>query len=600
MPNWTVAWTYWSRARLMGPTDHQSDYSLPPLMKSTSLQPGAIVFVEPEKGEFERYFSSWLKARHTTYKVESIHRDRCCINSDNDLVLLEKWPRSSEPDVEASVEDSEMYPQHPRRLVKLIEKNKGKSGALNVFIQLLRLRAKQWANDVDNTIIEPVQTFLGIVDSTHMLAEPHIFWNEALPFMATTEMGKSIKEYGKEKGCLLVQYPQHFSNINRDDYLDNKNSSFFTLWQTLRDHSKTIISSGTNAIWDVTNPKFEMCTHSCAEEISTSHENMRDFYYVHLQSFVAHAIARDHGNTEAAFVRTTVSVELFWGQVFSKHIWDYLSVFSVAVFYGMACMSKGMVFYYIWMILWILILLKSYLEKSQGARPFRGLCISAAVVLNSSQWFCNLTSPVWMVLFPMRLALKGEVPLATNTPRFLTYCFMGVFLYLPPAIITDRLVNMVRLLSPKTVVDRWDFSMVLFRSLQVYSVSAGYTVVAVIVGTVSAFKLFFKAVDNSHWTAQNGAVKVADYFTQLVASLFFLLQLVFSAYSIYFTNKANANFILGTIFVCGLNLMLCMEVTMFMAPYLSIFAFILRRPVISSKSFALIQTSLLNLPLYFL
>lgn len=87
-----------------------------------------------------------------------------------------------------------------------------------------------------------------------MLAEPEIFWNDGLPFFARMKSGASAKDYGEEhcgQQCIMVQYPQFFTNVTRDDFLDNKNSAYYTIWQTLRDCAKTITSSGTNAIWFV-------------------------------------------------------------------------------------------------------------------------------------------------------------------------------------------------------------------------------------------------------------------------------------------------------------------------------------------------------------
>ncbi len=83
-----------------------------------------------------------------------------------------------------------------------------------------------------------------------MLAQPHVFWNESLPFFAKSASGQSTKDFGDANSkCILVQYPQYFSNVFKEDYLDNKNSGYYVLWQTLRDCSKTITSSGTNGIY---------------------------------------------------------------------------------------------------------------------------------------------------------------------------------------------------------------------------------------------------------------------------------------------------------------------------------------------------------------
>ena len=54
---------------------------------------------------------------------------------------------------------------------------------------------------------------------------------------------------------------------------------------------------------------------------------------------------------------------------------------------------------------------------------------------------------------------------------------------------TDRLVNMCRFLSIKT--DKWNYSMVLWRSSQLYSCSFAYATLSVITGTTNAFRAKF-------------------------------------------------------------------------------------------------------------
>ena len=54
---------------------------------------------------------------------------------------------------------------------------------------------------------------------------------------------------------------------------------------------------------------------------------------------------------------------------------------------------------------------------------------------------------------------------------------------------TDRIVNMCRFLSLKT--DDWNYSMVLWRSSQLYSCSFAYSTLSIITGTGNAFKAKF-------------------------------------------------------------------------------------------------------------
>lgn len=51
---------------------------------------------------------------------------------------------------------------------------------------------------------------------------------------------------------------------------------------------------------------------------------------------------------------------------------------------------------------------------------------------------------------------------------------------------TDRIIDMCRFLSLKT--DEWNYSMVLWRSSQLYSCSFAYSTLSIITGTSNAFK----------------------------------------------------------------------------------------------------------------
>lgn len=98
-----------------------------------------------------------------------------------------------------------------------------------------------------------------------------MFWNDALPYFSivesTGEPGKRFGSLTKHSICITVQYPQFFTNVNRkNDFLDNSNSAFYTLWQVLRDCGKCICSSGSNTIWDISNPDFSVsCCYSTAD-----------------------------------------------------------------------------------------------------------------------------------------------------------------------------------------------------------------------------------------------------------------------------------------------------------------------------------------------
>ena len=143
-------------------------------------------------------------------------------------------------------------PTVPVKNFKLLEQNRGKAGAMNAFADLLRVKAMQWL--IENDMNKPPQILMGIVDARHMLAEPSIFFNDAVPYFSVdANTRQPLKKFGEHSAdsplCMLVQYPQYFTNVNHEDFLDNKNGAYYTLWQALRDAGKVCTSSGSNAIW---------------------------------------------------------------------------------------------------------------------------------------------------------------------------------------------------------------------------------------------------------------------------------------------------------------------------------------------------------------
>lgn len=151
------------------------------------------------------------------------------------------------------------FPSNTRTIllskVKLVELNRGKAGALNYCNEYIRLKRLAWAAEMGWS--QDIQTFMGIVDARHALVEPNIFWNDALPFFSQTKK-KDVLAPARSFGfgsnrrypvCITVQYPQYFSNVGSDDWLDNGNIGYYNLWQVLRDMGKCVTSSGTNTIW---------------------------------------------------------------------------------------------------------------------------------------------------------------------------------------------------------------------------------------------------------------------------------------------------------------------------------------------------------------
>ena len=167
----------------------------------------------------------------------------------------------------------------------------------------MKLRSYRWAtnNGIHSSNLKNLPIYFGIIDARHMLAEPEIFFNEALPYLVPHSHEKDESKKNLPGKCLfgrqnfiLVQYPQFFSNVStQSDHLDNRNAGYYTLWQSLRDCAKVITSSGTNAVWNISDPSFSFATTSRIEDTGTSHKYIGSYLTVHIPCFVAHGIAKE-------------------------------------------------------------------------------------------------------------------------------------------------------------------------------------------------------------------------------------------------------------------------------------------------------------------
>lgn len=224
--------------------------SPPPLFDVIRIIPGAIVYCKSQFSSgsktaqslfIDRYLDFrffFIFTRETTYKVVRMRHEAGICLCD----LTPFPPSQSIPDL-----------TKPLAELALIEMNRGKAGALNFCNEYFRCKTIDWATKLQ--ISPHIQTLVGIIDARHALVEPHIFWNDALPFFSSQKNTLAhSRSYGFKKSsqypvCITVQYPQHFSNVGHDDYLDNANSAYYNIWQPLRDCGKCVTSSGTNTIW---------------------------------------------------------------------------------------------------------------------------------------------------------------------------------------------------------------------------------------------------------------------------------------------------------------------------------------------------------------
>lgn len=241
LPDWTVCWSYVSRSRLRAlPRDKSGDNAGPvPIYESTRIKPGTICFYDAEGLTTAGTTTSWLNLRRAMYKVIRLGTDE----KGEKVAWIAKFPMTPE--------DVTIGPV-PMRCLSLVEKNRGKTGALNFYNIYLRLKTDDWRRAVHYS--NRVQVFVGILDARHTFVEPGIFWNDALPYFSITKStNQPSRLFGRVHSehpvCITVQYPQKFSNIIENDYVDNACATYYTMWQCLRDCGKAITSSGTNTIW---------------------------------------------------------------------------------------------------------------------------------------------------------------------------------------------------------------------------------------------------------------------------------------------------------------------------------------------------------------
>lgn len=618
LPDWQVAWSYWSRSKVkkMHEDDEVTDDYL---YESTRIKKSAVVFLKNPPGVSPiNAFDHWIVSRANTYKVLNVRKEH-----GTKWVDLIQWPPQRTYDVEKQPMKSEaaiitrMFDE-----VTLIEKNRGKAGALNVMLDYIRLRSAKWA--VLNNVPQSVQKLVGIVDARHMLSEPAIFWNEGLPHFARNQKGQGTV---KRMAPILVQYPQFFSNVIRDDFLDNKNSGYYTIWQTLRDCAKVCTSSGTNAIWDITDTNFIYATTSRIEDTGTTQQVFHKYLTVHLPCFVAYGIAKDTEDyIEAVYRWSTGAVELFWATLFSHQIYHYFIILGIVILFTFASFAPYANSYFIWLVTLFFMGVMAYFEKSNGYRPLRQLNVSATIVMNGLYWISNLSSIMWVAVVPIRIAIFSVAPLSKSLEQSLFWAFISLSVRLPIGIITDRIIAIARFLSPKTIADEWNYNLVLWRSSQLYLCSFAYTLLSVLSGTRTAFRAWWMDGDNTMWSSYRisndemkraredmrkeysifscryqfalyifcrlhflkaiNAVRMPDIITKYLAAVLLILQVVCIAVSVNFTNKTNASYLLTTLIVCSLNVFLVVDIALLLMPSLTGF---LGRPMRLEYVFAILS-----------
>ena len=555
---WDITWSFMNRARLRPIGDAALSAvewrGAMPLFDCTQIKAGAIVYRTPsmtndaEAGKGTcTYLDDWKQCRRQTYKVEEVDHVKGSVTVQKfvffnvqyeDFALGQSAPvlypyvataaaSISSNDKELGLANDSCFDMNRETFslsdVKLLEQNRGKAGAMNVYADYIRAVGTQWMAKNNIPDRERVQLFEGIVDARHMLAEPDIFWNEALPYFSADKQSlEPTKQFGGSRGsssrraadkelrlgknerkhpvCFLVQYPQCFTNVNHKDYLDNTNGAYYTLWQCLRDSGKVATSSGSNAIWDITCSSFQFATTSRIEDTGTSHDYMHESTSVSMPCFVAYGIAKKTEDyLEAVYRWSAGAVELFWGAIFSRKIVHFMVIAVATTFFACACFVESSYWFYIWLGLLLAVGFKGLIDKGRGQKPLRHFLVSSVIVTNTTNWMGNMLSFTWTLLVPIYIAITLRLPLASNNDRAVFWFLAGVFLRLPQAIMSDRLIRICRTVNP--ITESWNFNMTLWRSSQLYACSFGYTILSLFAGTASAYRAYFLDHDLTMWTS---------------------------------------------------------------------------------------------------
>jgi hypothetical protein len=447
LPDWTVIWSYASRARLreMKRSDVNDPYGPDPVYQSTRIKPGAIVYRLPPSGVMAEYAPmAFFRTRQAMYKVDFIKRDPTTKIQLAHVIPFYHSPAAVRTDIETGQEEKseEAFTSTviPLDELVLLEKNRGKTGALNFFNDYLRAKTYKWRRSLG--MQHPIQTFTGIVDARHALVETDIFWNDALPYFAMVEgTGKPGKRFGslsEHSICITVQYPQFFTNIGTDDVLDNSNSTYYNLWQTLRDGAKCICSSGTNAIWDISNPAFEFCTTSRSEDLGTSHEYIPHCAAVYLCINVALGIAKQTEDFLEALYRWSAGpLELLWpGFLQWKILKHFIIVAIPTALMALASFNENSYWYYAYLVMVGLFMVVAYLDRRAGRKPLRSFIVSTVVSINLFIVCSNLMSVMWYIIFPSRIAFYGLLPMGRSDQQGLFWGWISIFVSIPAGIVS--------------------------------------------------------------------------------------------------------------------------------------------------------------------
>jgi len=257
-----------------------------------------------------------------------------------------------------------------------------------------------------------------------------------------------------------------------------------------------------------------------------------------------------------------------------------------------------------------LIAVYSIYERQMGKMPFRHLCVSSSLMVETMSWVSCLTYPILAFYIPFSIAFLGRVPLGATPQQSLSWGLIIILLILPPAIISDQMIKMHKFMNPNSISNTWNMNLIFWRSLQ-YDFSSTYAIIiSFCQGSLAAFQARFLDADTTIWNTnrlsnaknhqhllkfrKTSSVLSTEYWSalfQLYGSYtrdcctslsspihgigyYAMTVVAFNAIcfvaSVGVTNTDDFNTSIATLCVCAFNIFVCIEMVLLIAPNLTL------------------------------
>lgn len=453
MKDWDLVFSFISRGKLVKGTGVENPNDAQIVMDNTQIIRNSIVYYE----EDEEPLHIWLENRkYGTFRV---------IRDNGSSVDIMPWPTRA-----ADEENPEHGESTKGGVVKGVKKSdlhlfcgqRGKAGALHFAMDYLRKRGHGWCQGLAQPPLNRVKTIFSVIDARHMITEPHVYFNNALPHFARGYENEDIKGYAPAQDVYLVQYPQYYADV-KDNVWNARNAIHWTISQFVQDYGRCCVSTGSNSLWDISPKGFDFLplAGSCrVDDTAATLSHIKTKIIVHMPVFVSMGVSRPKVNDMLdTWTRWAAgNVELSWILLTSKYVREYMWCHTIYVIYMVANFLPSSLAYVAWLILVIGIWLWSFKEQKEGRLPFRDLCSIL------KYWECATFSvdritqviPVYAIL--LNIALYQQIPMLGTASRALFWVLWVCCVRIPTLYMMDKTIEMLRVFNTKTSKDKFKFS----------------------------------------------------------------------------------------------------------------------------------------------